>query len=64
MGTMRITPEAMEAVYGGGLGGGKTGAFELALQGHLNKHRSILLDEMDRQIIGVREEGVAGELYT
>ena len=47
MGTMRITPEAMEAVYGGGLAGGKTESqreFNRLLRQTLDAHRR----EVDR----------------
>ncbi len=48
LGRMEITPEAMAAMYP------RSDAFEEALQRHINEHRSIMLDEMDRQIRGVR----------
>ena len=47
MGTMRITREAMEQIQP------RSGAFEEALQRHINEHRSILMDDMNRQF-GVR----------
>ena len=42
MGTMEITPEAMRVMYP------RSREFEETLQRHLNDHRRILMDELER----------------